>query len=115
MKNTLHYDIILLYIKIILLMSKLFQIKIPDDQAVGVIRVATMLGLSPTTYIRASVLQKMRDDIEKLVTSNGFTVEEEARLVESIRESNQLLKTGQQMQASSGEELLDAILNSEDE
>lgn len=74
--------------------SHLLQIKIDPALKEKIQRIAISKGLTMTSYIKMTLVSAVGNDSDFALTDNGFTVKEERRLLQSVKEGEKEYKKG---------------------
>lgn len=76
------------------MLHKLLQIKIEPFLKDKITRIALSKGLNVSSYVKMILVEAAEEDEDFALTNNGFTVKEERRLFQSLREGEKLYKKG---------------------
>lgn len=74
--------------------NHLLQIKVDPSLKEKLQRIALSKGLNVTSYIKFTLVEAAENDGDLALTENGFTVKEERRLLQSIKEGEKEYKKG---------------------
>lgn len=89
--------------------SALIQIKVDPSLKEKLKRIALSKGLNVTSYIKMNLIQMSEQDEHAALTDNGFTEQEESRLMEAIAIGEKAYKWDKIKQYSSMHDALESL------